>query len=94
MRTRSLGTGKHSRARKDRTKSEQHLLQRGQHAINCLNGQLDQLLGAVRLYEHSKEAKLSPVALEPLFRQACHENAESALQKGLTSACAPLARPS
>src|SRR5712672_751076 len=66
-----------------RTKSEQHLLQRGQHAINCLNGQLDQLLGAVRLYEHSKEAKLSPVALEPLFRQACHENAESALQKGI-----------
>jgi len=66
-----------------RTKSEQRLLQRGQHAINRLNGQLDQLLGAVRLYEHSKEAKLSPVALEPLFRQACHENAESALQKGI-----------
>jgi len=66
-----------------RTKSEQRLLQKGQHAINRLNGQLDQLLGAVRLYEHSKGAKLSPVALEPLFRQACHENAESALQKGI-----------
>jgi two-component system phosphate regulon sensor histidine kinase PhoR len=64
-----------------RTKSEQRLLQRGQHAINCLNGLLDQLLGAVRLYEHSKEAELSPVALEPLLRQACHENAEGALQK-------------
>src|SRR5467141_3041665 len=57
-----------------RTKSEQRLLQKGQHAINRLNGQLDQLLGAVRLYEHSKGAKLSPVALEPLFRQARHEN--------------------
>jgi signal transduction histidine kinase len=64
-----------------RTKSEQRLLQRGQHAINRLNGMLDQLLGAVRLYEHSKGAKLSPVALEPLFRQACRENAEGALQK-------------
>jgi two-component system phosphate regulon sensor histidine kinase PhoR len=66
-----------------RTKSEQRLLRRGQHAINGLNGLLDQLLGAVRLYEHSRGAKLSPVALEPLFRQACHENAESALQKGI-----------
>jgi len=66
-----------------RTKSEQRLLQTGQHAINGLNGLLDQLLGAVRLYEHSKEAKLSPVALEPLFRQAHHENAEGALQKGI-----------
>src|SRR5258705_12187606 len=51
-----------------RTKSEQILLQRGQHAINRLNGQLDQLLEAVRLCEHSKEAKLSPFALEPLVR--------------------------
>src|ERR1700690_2257965 len=64
-----------------RTKSEQRLLQTGQHAINRLNGLLDQLLGAVRLCEHSAEAKLSPVALEPLFRQARHENAEAALQK-------------
>jgi signal transduction histidine kinase len=66
-----------------RTKSEQRLLQTGQHAIDRLNGQLDQLLGAVRLYEHSKGAKLSPVALEPLFRQACFENEESALRKGI-----------
>src|SRR6267378_2520317 len=66
-----------------RTKSEQDLLQTGQHAIDRLNGQLNQLLGALRLCEHSKEARLSPVALEPLFRQACHENRESALQKGI-----------
>ncbi|MDB5607354.1 MAG: Histidine kinase, gyrase and HSP90-like ATPase, partial [Bradyrhizobium sp.] len=37
-----------------RTKSEQNLLRRGQHAIDRLNGQLDQLLDAVRLCEHSK----------------------------------------
>jgi two-component system, OmpR family, phosphate regulon sensor histidine kinase PhoR len=66
-----------------RTQSEQDLLQKGQHAIDRLSRQLDQLLGAVRLYEHSKTAKLSPVALEPLFRQACYENEESALQKGI-----------
>jgi signal transduction histidine kinase len=66
-----------------RTKSKQHLLRKGQHAIDRLNGQLDQLMGAVRLYEHSKETKLSAVALEPLFRQACFENAECALQKGI-----------
>jgi two-component system, OmpR family, phosphate regulon sensor histidine kinase PhoR len=72
-----------------RTKSEQRLLQTGQHAIDRLNGQLDQLLGAVRLYEHSKEAKLSPVALEPLFRQACYENEESALQKGINIRVCP-----
>ena len=63
-----------------RTKSEQNLLRRGQHAIDRLNGQLDQLLDAVRLCEHSKGAKLSPVALEPLFRQAYHENE---FQKGI-----------
>jgi two-component system, OmpR family, phosphate regulon sensor histidine kinase PhoR len=66
-----------------RTKSEQGLLQTGQHAIDRLSGQLNQLLGAVRLSEHSKEVKLSPVALEPLLQQACYENEESALQKGI-----------
>src|SRR5271169_3539761 len=40
-----------------RTKSEQNLLRTGRHAIDRLCGQLDQLLGAMRLHEHSKEAK-------------------------------------
>ncbi len=66
-----------------RTKSEQEMLQLGQHAIDRLTGQLDQLLGALRLYEHSREARLSPVRLEPLFRQACSENDESARRKGI-----------
>jgi two-component system phosphate regulon sensor histidine kinase PhoR len=66
-----------------RTKSEQHLLQTSQHAIDRLNGQLDQLLDALRLCEHSREARLSPVALEPLFRQARQENKKSALMKGI-----------
>jgi two-component system phosphate regulon sensor histidine kinase PhoR len=67
-----------------RTKSQQEMLQLGQHAIDRLTGQLDQLLGALRLYEHSREAtKLSAVQLEPLFRQACSENDESAWRKGI-----------
>jgi two-component system, OmpR family, phosphate regulon sensor histidine kinase PhoR len=66
-----------------RTKSEQDLLRVGQHAIDRLNEQLDQLLGALRLCEHSREAMLSPVALEPLFRQACHDNEERALKNGV-----------
>src|SRR5260370_26992607 len=65
-----------------RTKSEQDLLQTGQHAIDRLNGQLNQLLGALRVCEHSREAKLSPVALETLFRQAFYANDERALQNG------------
>jgi len=64
-------------------RNEQDLLQTGQHAIDRLNGQLNQLLGALRVCEHSREAKLSSVALEPLFRQAFYENEESALQKGI-----------
>jgi two-component system phosphate regulon sensor histidine kinase PhoR len=72
-----------------RAKSEQDLLQIGQLAIDRLNGKLDQLLEALRLYEHSKEAKLSPVALEPLFRQACYENEKSASQKGIAVRVCP-----
>jgi signal transduction histidine kinase len=72
-----------------RNKAEQDLLKIGQLAIDRLNGQLDQLLEALRLYEHSKEAKLSPVALEPLFRQACYENEKSASQKGIAIRVCP-----
>jgi len=66
-----------------RTKFELRLLERGQIAINRLTEQLDQLIGALRLREHAKEMKLSPVRLEPLLRQACHENQETALLKGV-----------
>jgi two-component system, OmpR family, phosphate regulon sensor histidine kinase PhoR len=72
-----------------RTKSEQDLLQRGKRAIDRLEKELDELLGAVRLYEHSKKAKLSPVALESLFQQAHCENKESALHKGIAIRVCP-----
>ncbi|OSJ26620.1 hypothetical protein BSZ19_35815 [Bradyrhizobium japonicum] len=74
-----------------RTNSEQRLLQRGQHAINRLNGLLDELLGAVRINEHATEARLLPVPLAPLFRQACHENAEAASQKRIEIIVCPTA---
>ena len=77
-----------------RTKSEQCLLQKGQHAINGLNGLLDQLLGAVRLNEHAKEADLSPVALEPLFRQYAMRIRKARCRRRLTSVCVPPALPS
>ena len=51
-----------------RSESEQDLLRMGQHAINRLTRQLDQILGAFHLCEYSKNVELSPVALEPLFR--------------------------
>ena len=66
-----------------RTKSELRHLESGQIAINRLTEQLDQLIGALRLREHVKEMKLSPVFLEPLLRQACRENEEIALKKGI-----------
>jgi two-component system, OmpR family, phosphate regulon sensor histidine kinase PhoR len=66
-----------------RTKSELRQLKSGQIAINRLAKQLDQLIGALRLREHAKEMKLSPVGLEPLLQQACHENQETALRKGI-----------
>jgi two-component system phosphate regulon sensor histidine kinase PhoR len=66
-----------------RTQSELRLLRSGQAAINRLTEQLEQLTGALRLCKHAEEIELSPVRLDPLLRQACDENEETALQKGI-----------
>ena len=66
-----------------RTNCELRLLQSGQNAIDRLTEQLDQLLGALRLHEHAKELKLSPVSVQPLLRQACRENEALASRKGI-----------
>jgi two-component system phosphate regulon sensor histidine kinase PhoR len=66
-----------------RTKSERRHLASGQVAINRLTEQLDQLIGALRLREHTNEMKLSPISLEPLLRKACRESQEAALKKGI-----------
>jgi two-component system, OmpR family, phosphate regulon sensor histidine kinase PhoR len=66
-----------------RSQCEQDLLQKGQLAIDRLVTQLDQLLDALRLYEHLRCAEVSQVALEPLFSQLRNESEESALEKGI-----------
>jgi len=65
------------------TRSELRHLAVGQIAIDRLTEQLDQLIGALRLSQHAKEMKLSPVRLEPLLRKACNDNQEAALKKGI-----------
>jgi two-component system phosphate regulon sensor histidine kinase PhoR len=65
------------------TKSEQHLRQLGQTAIDQVAGQLSQLLGALVLYQKAKQIELSPVRIEPLLRQACLENEDTARRKGI-----------
>ncbi|WP_213736202.1 HAMP domain-containing sensor histidine kinase [Bradyrhizobium sp. dw_411] len=72
-----------------RTKSEQRLLRMGRHATDRLTRQLDQLLGALRLHDHCGGVKISAVALEPLFWQACRENKEFASQKGVEISVCP-----
>ncbi|WP_080751886.1 sensor histidine kinase [Bradyrhizobium japonicum] len=66
-----------------RTKSEQRLLEISQAALGQLKGQLDQLVGAVRLHERAKHMQLLPVGLEPLLRQARRESESFAIEKGI-----------
>src|SRR5580693_503882 len=48
-----------------RTASELRLLQYGQSAVERLRDQLDELLGALRLWESGKRVKLTSVRVEP-----------------------------
>jgi len=76
-----------------RTQSEQDLLQTASTQSIASMDQLNQLLGALRVCEHSREAKLSSVALEPLFRQAFYEM-RKAIAEGIDIRVCPTARPS
>ena len=62
---------------------EQVWLERGERAIGSLREQLDRLLGAVRLYEYTKQLEMSSVALAPLFWRLCNENEDAALRRGI-----------
>jgi signal transduction histidine kinase len=66
-----------------RTESELRLLQLGKYGIDRMTEQLDQLLGALLLHEQGEEMTLSPVAVEPLLRQACCASEEIAARKGI-----------
>jgi two-component system, OmpR family, phosphate regulon sensor histidine kinase PhoR len=66
-----------------RTQSELRQLASSQIAVGRLTQQLDQLIGALRLRGHATAMTLSAIRLVPLLRQACYENEEAALQKGI-----------
>ena len=66
-----------------RTKSELKLLELSQTAIERMDQQLKELLGALLLHHRAGRIELRAVRVAPLLRQACHENREIASRKGI-----------
>jgi two-component system phosphate regulon sensor histidine kinase PhoR len=66
-----------------RTPSERRLLKLWQGGIDRLNGQLDQLLSALRVREHDKHIELAPVSIDALLREVHREHELDALQRRL-----------
>lgn len=64
-----------------RTKSELKLLDLSQTAIDRMTHQLKELLGALLLHDRAGRIERGTVRVDPLLRQACHENREIASQK-------------
>ena len=71
------------------TMPERSRLERGERAIAKLTEQLDRLVGALRLYEHTKSITLSPTALAPLFDGIASDNREAAIEKGVELRISP-----
>jgi two-component system phosphate regulon sensor histidine kinase PhoR len=63
--------------------SEKARLERGERAIARLTEQLDRLVGALRLYEDTRQIEVAPVALGPLLWRIVAETAEAAAEKGV-----------
>jgi two-component system phosphate regulon sensor histidine kinase PhoR len=72
-----------------RTRSELRHLRSGQNAVDRLRGQLEQLLTALRLRERGRGVELRPVRVDQVLRQACQENYELALKKGISIRLVP-----
>jgi two-component system phosphate regulon sensor histidine kinase PhoR len=66
-----------------RSTSELRHLRSSQRALDLLNEQLSQLLTALRMQLHAKAAKLEPVRVRLLLKQACQENEAAAQRKGI-----------
>jgi signal transduction histidine kinase len=66
-----------------RTSSELRYLRSGQNAIDRLKEQLEQILTALRVRECSRRLELRPVRVLQVLRQACRENEQAALSKGI-----------
>ena len=67
-----------------RTSSELRHLRYGQNAVDRLKEQLEQLLTALHLRDDTKGVELRPVRVDHMLRQACRENEEIALKKGIS----------
>jgi two-component system, OmpR family, phosphate regulon sensor histidine kinase PhoR len=63
--------------------SEKARIERGERAIARITEQLDRLLGALRLYQHSKSMELSPMPLGPMLCRIVSEAQEVASQKDI-----------
>ena len=67
-----------------RTISDLRYLRSGQNAIDRLKEQLEQILTALRVRERARRLELSPVCVHQVLRQACRENEQAALSKGIS----------
>jgi signal transduction histidine kinase len=67
-----------------RTSSELRYLRSGQGAIDRLKEQLEQILTALRFRECTRRLELTPVRVHQVLRQACRENEQAALSKGIS----------
>jgi len=63
--------------------SEREYVRRGQLAVAQMTEQLDHLVDALRLHEHSTRIDLAPVRLEPLLVGICRDHLISARAKGV-----------
>jgi two-component system, OmpR family, phosphate regulon sensor histidine kinase PhoR len=63
--------------------SERVRLARGERAIARLTEQLDRLVSALRLYEHTQRMEISSVALAPLFWRIANENESDARESAI-----------
>ena len=63
--------------------SEKARLGRGERALTRLTEQLDRLLGALRLHEHTKCLQLINIPLAPLLQRTAGENEQAAQAKGI-----------
>jgi signal transduction histidine kinase len=63
--------------------SDKHRLERGERAIARLTEQLDRLVSALRLYEHTQRMEILSVALAPLLSRIANENESDALDNAI-----------
>ena len=65
------------------TTPERMRVQRGERAIAQLTDQLDRLVGALHLYEHTRSVEVCPVPLFPLLAEISRESGDAAIEKNI-----------